>query len=251
MNRFYRDFHSDRFKAFTITYMETDLWVGVDRFQAEMIDKVLDLVMRLHKDLHEYIEFDNNFLLSFEPIEITKDCAPIVEKMATAARYAGVGPMAAVAGAFADEVGRLLVEQFKCSEVVVENGGDIFIKNLQPMTICVYAGDSPLSQRVGLRIPPGVCGVCTSSGTVGHSISFGSADAVTVVSENAAIADAFATAYCNMVKEMEDVETLLNKGLNEHVQSVLVIYRDKMGFVGKHELVFIEQGQGDENESDR
>ncbi|MEJ5228818.1 MAG: UPF0280 family protein [Pseudothermotoga sp.] len=250
MNRFYRDFHSNRLEAFTISYMETDLWIGVDRFQTEMIDKVLDLVMKLHKDLHEYIDFDKNFLLSFEPIEIKNGCAPIVEKMATAAQYANVGPMAAVAGAFADEVGRLLVEQFRCSEVVVENGGDIFIKNLEPMTICVYAGDSPLSQRVGLRIPPGVCGVCTSSGTVGHSISFGRADAVTVVSQNATIADAFATAYCNMIKTAEDMENLLNKALNEFVQSVLVIYKDRLGFVGKHELVFIEQRQGDESEGD-
>lgn len=239
MDRFYRSLHNGRFENFNVTYRETDLWVGVDRFEKQMINRTYKLVVELHEQLSNYIKENKRFLLSFVPLEVPDDSPKVIKKMAEAAKYASVGPMAAVAGAFADEVGRFLIEDFGCSEVLVENGGDIFIKNTDPVTVCIYAGDSPLSQKVALRIPAGSWGVCTSSGTVGHSISFGKADAVTVVSENATVADAFATAYCNMIKNENDIEELMQKALNEYVQTVLVIYRDKLGVVGKHELVFV------------
>ncbi len=228
--------------------METDLWIGVDNFEKEMVDEVYKMIIQLHEQLRGYIRENENFLLSFEPIKLPSHSPEIAKKMAKAAECAGVGPMAAVAGAFADEVGKFLLEKFDCREVLVENGGDIFIKNIQPVTVCIYAGTSPLSQKIGLKIPPGSWGVCTSSGTVGHSISFGKADAVTVVCENATFADAFATAYCNMVKVKEDVEKLLESALNEYVQTTLVVYRDILGVVGKHELIFTAE-IGDEDES--
>ncbi|HEY8543157.1 MAG TPA: UPF0280 family protein [Pseudothermotoga sp.] len=250
MNRFYRNLHNGRFQSFNISYMETDLWIGVDRFKKEMIDATQQLVVELHEQLRDYMKENRDFLLSFQPVKVSPQCPEIAKKMAEAAEYACVGPMAAVAGAFADEVGRLLIEKFNCSEVLVENGGDIFIKNTQPVTVCIYAGDSPLSQKIGFRLPAGSWGVCTSSGTVGHSISFGKADAVTVICENATIADAFATAYCNMIKTKEDIEKLLEVALNEHVQTTLVIYQDKLGVIGKHELMFITSEVGGKGESD-
>lgn len=249
MDRFYRNLHKGRFKGFNISYMETDLWIGVDRFEEQMVDATYKLVVRLHEQLRDYVVRNKDFLLSFQPVRVSSQSPKIVMKMAQAAEYAHVGPMAAVAGVFADEVGKFLIEKFSCSEVLVENGGDIFIKNKEPVTICVYAGSSSLSQKVGLRLPAGIWGVCTSSGTVGHSISFGRADAVTVVCENATVADAFATAYCNMVKTEEDIEKLLEKALNEYVKTTLIIYGDKLGLVGEHELVFVTQKMGDDNES--
>lgn len=248
MDRFYRNLHRGRFQSFNISYMETDLWIGVDRLEEKMIDLVHKLITKLHKQLRDYIKENKDFLLSFEPLNVSSQCPSIAKKMAEAAKYACVGPMAAVAGAFADEVGRFLLEKFNCSEVIVENGGDIFIKNIEPVTICIYAGNSPLSEKVGLRLPAGSWGVCTSSGTVGHSISFGKADAVTVVCENATVADAFATAYCNMIKVERDIERLLETALNEQVKTTLAIYRDKLGIVGEHELVFITSQAGDNNE---
>ncbi|HOH54381.1 MAG TPA: UPF0280 family protein, partial [Fervidobacterium sp.] len=138
------------------------------------------------------------------------------------------------------EVGRFLLDKFDCNEVIVENGGDIFIKNVNPITTAIYAGNSPLSGKIGLEIPPGVHGVCTSSGTVGHSFSFGKADAVTIVCDSASISDAFATAYCNMLKDEKDIEKVLKSALNEYVQTIVIVYRDKVGIVGRHKIKLIE-----------
>ncbi|HOK87236.1 MAG TPA: UPF0280 family protein [Fervidobacterium sp.] len=243
-DRFYRNWHNGRFESFTVAYKETDLWIGVDVFHERMINFTYDIVIKLRKEIEDCILKDPIFLTSFEPLQIDTQ-SKVVQQMVNASRSASVGPMAAVAGAIADEVGRFLIEEFNCGEVVVENGGDIFIKNIQPIDVAIYAGNSVLSGKIGLEIPPGKHGVCTSSGTVGHSFSFGKADAVTIVSDSASFADAFATSYCNMVKNEEDIEKVLKIALNEHVQTVVIIYRDKLGAVGKHGLVLISQGEGD------
>ncbi len=123
--------------------------------------------------------------------------------MAAAAQTAGVGPMAAVAGAIAECVGRELLEF--SPEVIVENGGDIFLKVSHRRTVGIFAGDSPLTGRIGIQIEARdtPLGVCTSSGTVGHSLSFGRADAVVVLAPAAALADAAATAIGNRVSRKE------------------------------------------------
>ena len=65
----------------------------------------------------------------------------------------------------------------------------------------MHAGRSPLSHKVGIRIKPDqqTWGVCTSSGTVGPSLSLGRADAACVVAPDTALADACATALGNRV----------------------------------------------------
>lgn len=247
MRRFYRDFHSQRLQAFIVRYRETDLWIGVDRYDPHMPEAVLGLVQDLYRQLLEVAKICPEFFSSLEPVE-SFGGPKIAMKMVEAAKLAGVGPTAAVAGAFADEVGEFLSKNFGCEEVIVENGGDIFIKCNGGIVSAVYAGDSPLSGRVGLKIPEGSWGVCTSSGRFGHSLSFGNADAVTVISRNATIADAFATAYCNKVKKKEDVENLLQRAINEHVLGVLVIFEDKLGVKGQFEIVLLE---GDSDEAGR
>ncbi len=205
-----------------------------------MEEMVLKFVSQLRQILKKYIREHPEFLTSLEPIEVSDDAPEIVFAMSEACKLAGVGPMAAVAGAIADKVGMYLNTCFGCQEVVVENGGDIYVKNLQDTVVSIYAGNSPLSHRVGLKLSPGQWGICTSSGTVGHSLSFGRADAVTVVSENATIADAFATAYCNMVKSKDDVEKVLHTVNRRYVKTLVVILEDKLGVVGEHELVLLD-----------
>ena len=114
--------------------------------------------------------------------------------MVKAGKNAGVGPMAAVAGAIAEHVGLGLLKS--TNHVIVENGGDIFIKTDAPLTVGIFAGKSSLSLRIGIRLSggPKPMAVCTSSGTVGHSLSLGRADAVCVAADSCAIADAAATA---------------------------------------------------------
>ena len=113
--------------------------------------------------------------------------------------------MAAVAGAIAEAVGEALLPA--SPELIIENGGDIFLASSRPRRVGLYAGRSPFSGRLGLRIDPTLTplGICTSSGTVGHALSFGEADAVVVLSPDAALADAVATAAGNLVKSKDHI----------------------------------------------
>jgi ApbE superfamily uncharacterized protein (UPF0280 family) len=145
--------------------------------------------------------------------------------------------MAAVAGALAESVSKDLLKLSE--EVIVENGGDIYLATSKERTIGIYAGNSPLSFKIGFVIGPedSPLGVCTSSGTVGHSLSFGKADAVSVLSKSAGLADAAATAIGNIVKEKRDIELGLERGKEiEGVSGMLIILGDKMGVWGDVKL---------------
>jgi ApbE superfamily uncharacterized protein (UPF0280 family) len=146
--------------------------------------------------------------------------------------------MAAVAGAVAAAVGDDLLGQ--CSEVVVENGGDVFIKSRERISIAIYAGDSPLSMRVGLQFEPAAdpFGVCTSSGTVGHSRSLGAADAVCVVASCCALADAAATAIGNCVQTAGDIPAGIDFGRAiGGLDGIVIIVGERMGVWGKLQVV--------------
>jgi hypothetical protein len=161
----------------------------------------------------------------------------VVKEMIAAARRVGVGPMAAVAGALAERVGRALSSLSE--EVIVENGGDLFLSIRRPATVALYAGKSPLSRRVGLKIDPALSplGVCTSSGTVGHSFSFGRADAACVLAPAAALADAAATALGNRVPDAGGIPLALEwaAGVPELIGAVVIV-GDKLGAWGRVEL---------------
>jgi len=238
-NRFYRDWSSGRLQSFTVRFRETDLWIGVDSFRPEMEEAVYKEVISCHTELNRCSTKYPAFLTSLRPLAFPWQ-SEIIEQMMEATRLAGVGPMAAVAGAIADRVGHFLLENFGSREVVVENGGDIFVRNDRPLVVSVYAGASKLSGRVGLEMSPGEWGVCTSSGTVGPSLSLGQADAVTVISSTATVADAFATAYGNLVKRAEDIEKVLAQASNERVETLLIIVGDRLGLIGRHSLRFLE-----------
>jgi len=183
--------------------------------------------------LHSYISNHPNFRESLQPIEVDPDAAAIIRDMAHSTKKVNVGPMAAVAGAIAESVGRSLL-RFS-NQVIVENGGDIFLSSKDTRIVGVYAGPSKFSEKMALEISPEQlpCGVCTSSGTVGHSLSFGKADAVVVISKSTSLADAAATAICNMVHKREDIDRAINyaKGVGG-IDGVLVIIADTFGAWG-------------------
>ncbi len=171
------------------------------------------------------------------PFKRIRMLPPIVREMIRTSRLAQVGPMAAVAGAIAQYVSKDLLALSK--EVIVENGGDIFLSVRKERVIGIYAGSSPLSLKIGIRIDPAdsPIGVCTSSGTVGHSLSFGRADAVCILSASAALADAAATAVGNLVHEKKDIETGLEKGKEiPGVLGTLIIVGDRTGAWGNIRL---------------
>jgi hypothetical protein len=217
-----------------VTFKESDLWIACRHPLKELAYRKL---VEVRKALEEFIERFPVFQKSLKPIEIPENAPEIAKRMASAAQKAGVGPMAAVAGAIAQAVGETLLN--KSSEVIVENGGDIYLKITQPRTIAIYAGESPFSQRIGLKLLPSSTplGVCTSSGSVGHSFSFGQADAVVVLSQDTALADAAATATANLIHSENDVKKAVEWSKNiPFVKGVVAIKGKKMAAWGEIEL---------------
>jgi ApbE superfamily uncharacterized protein (UPF0280 family) len=146
--------------------------------------------------------------------------------------------MAAVAGAIAERVARALSE--RSAEVIVENGGDVYVVGRTARRVLVTAGDSPLSERTAVELSPEElpAAVCTSSGRVGHSVSLGSAHAVTVVASDGALADAVATAAANRVHGVDDIEAALAWAQQVNgVRGVLVIVDDRIGVIGGLRIV--------------
>lgn len=227
-------------KTFTVSHLESDLWVAVaDTAPPSAEEAALAAVLAARRELEEYIAADREFLTALAPYEPTADCPALVRDMAAATALAGTGPMAAVAGAVSAFVGRRLEELYGLTEVIVENGGDIYLRSSQSRKIAIYAGASPLSNRLALVVPPTLSplGICTSSGTVGHSLSFGKADAATVLAKDAATADAYATALGNRVQGPADIDAALAwAAARPEVLGAVVIAGDKVGAVGQVEL---------------
>ena len=154
--------------------------------------------------------------------------------------------MAAVAGAIAEEVGRALQRAFSFREIVVENGGDLWLSVEEPITLSIYAGLSALSEKIGIVVAPELCpcGVATSSGTVGPSLSYGKADAALAVSRDAALADAWATALGNRCKSWcgaeEAVRTLVGPDRPD-LLGALVIMADKLAAAGAIRLAPLQK----------
>ena len=209
--RFYRRWrYSRRLFVVQAAVQETDLQVLTDR----PVDRQwLAQRIRKHRDaIEEYINYkDRRFLASLKPIAVELTAPAIVQDMARSARKAGVGPMAAVAGALAQAVGRDLLRR-GIRDVIVENGGDIFLRVSQPVRVGIFAGTKRSLSRLALRISPSdtPLSVCASSGTVGHSVSFGFADSAVILAKNACLADAVATATCNRVKSKDDLGPALS-----------------------------------------
>lgn len=184
-------------------------------------------------ELEAYIAEDPYFTGTYAPRNPKAGAPEIVRRMCSASRRAGVGPMASVAGAFAAEAVRAMIRS-GAKEAVADNGGDIALRIRKPVLIGLYAGSSPvrdLAFRVEPR--PSVFGICTSSGTVGHSFSYGRADAAVVISENIPLADAAATALCNRVRSEADLESCFDflDPIRE-IEGALVCFQGRMALWG-------------------
>jgi uncharacterized protein len=221
--------------SFEVRLKETDLYI---RACKDLSEAALAAINEYRTPLENYIRSHPLFLHSLEPVKVEESAPPIVQVMARAARATGVGPMAAVAGAMAELVGLRLLEY--TAEVIVENGGDIFMKSARQRLVGVYAGSSPFTGKLAVEIGPSYTGrgVCTSSGTIGPSLSLGLADAAMIVSSSTALADAAATAVGNLVKSPGDIPAALERGRQiEGIDGILVIAGDSMGVWGDIKLV--------------
>lgn len=238
----------ERFRFFPVAHHESDLLIGVahKEYRKEMESTALHELNRLRAILLRHIKEDPAFRESLEPIrssgrvqDMAKDgnIPEEIEVMIRCGEATGTGPMSSVAGLFGEKVGQRLIETFGLHEVVVENGGDLFLQVESELISVIHAGDSPLSDKMAFSISPGTWGVCTSSGTLGHSLSFGKADAVTVISESTPLADAWATALANRVSSADDIEPVLEKVTYiREIAGCAVIVGERIGFRGDFEV---------------
>jgi len=236
--RLYRE-HSNSLDliSFKVMVSETDLFISAD---SDLRTEARESILKIRKELDEYIIKRPEFKNSLEPIEMDEQTTPTIQKMLKHSRECGVGPMASVAGAVSEFVGEYLLRFSK--QIVVENGGDIFLLSKDTRKIGVHAGVSKFSEKLILDIASEQtpCGVCTSSATVGHSLSFGKADAVVVLSRSVALADCSATALCNIISNKDDVDKVISHGKQiRGVNGILIVMGDTLGAWGDVKLVDI------------
>ena len=221
-----------------VTVRETDLHILAAK---PMDDQAYDAVYLYRNQLENYLARNPDFLTALAPLPPDPLAPPIVRAMLEAARAAQVGPMAAVAGAMAEYVGRDLLAA-GTDEIMIENGGDIFLKRQKECLVAIFAGQSPLSQRMGIRIPAAQMpiGICTSSGAVGHSLSLGKADSVTVLAPSTPLADAVATRLGNEVSGRGDINRALQVAQSiPDISGVVIILDNQLGAWGAVDLVEI------------
>lgn len=224
---------------------ETFVWITAD--EKRYVEIAKEEITRRRKELERFVRWHPYFLVTLEryqvdevevggTIIIEKDELPeVVRRMIDAAGKFGIGPMSAVAGTLA-EFAVEAMQDAGATYAMVDNGGDIALINDREVLVGIYAGESQFSNRIALRVKPSssLIGICTSSGTVGHSISFGIADAATVISTSASLSDAAATALCNAVTDAQSIpDAFCSINHVESIEGALIIYKDVLATWGK------------------
>ena len=236
--RFYRDITKPHdLLCYEVKNKETDLLCCTKSDLKKFIE---DRVFFYRHQLEEYIKQRPLFMDSLAPIGYDNFAPQIVKEMINVSSAIGVGPMATVAGAVAEFVGRDIDPL--SDEYIIENGGDIYLKTGKERVLMVYAKDSPFSNKIGIKIVPDSkpYGICTSSGTVGHSLSFGRADAVCVIGNSSLFTDGLATYIGNIVKQKGDIPLAIEKGkVFQGVIGILIIIGEHLGVWGDLEIVKI------------
>jgi len=205
--------YSGTLKRFELSFKESKIVVFCDLDSCGGADKELE---KTYIQLEEYLRNNPFYQSTYDPVEVDDKAPGIVKVMAESSRKASVGPMATVAGAFSEHLMNFLLDS-GATEAIVENGGDIALNVKNEVTVGLYAGSSPYSGKIALKIKSDntPLGVCTSSASVGHSVSLGEADSVTVISDSTPLADGAATAIANQVRGDNPVKNAL-----KHAQEI-------------------------------
>jgi len=241
-DRIYRKhFRTDRWKGFVAKHKDTDVWVGVNKnsFHYDMHKFTMQTIRMLRESMDAYLNTDIQYVRALLPYSAREDAPQILKLMSETSYKTGVGPMSAVAGAVAAHIACELQKKFEIQEIIVENGGDIYVDIVKDIDVSIFAGSSSLSQKIGLHInaKESPLGICTSSGTVGPSLSFGKADAVMIVCKDALLADSYATVFANQIQKPEDIDNVLKMISNKNdIISAILVKDDKMGITGKFEM---------------
>jgi len=236
--RTYRSrFSDDERRWFCVKFLESDLWIGVDSgsYRASMEADTYAMLVELRRSMDAYLLMDPAYKAALTPYDAGLEAPNILKEMSRVSHKTGIGPMSAVAGA----VARHVAEFLGTNEVIVENGGDIYAQACSDMDISVFAGQSPLSEKIGLHIPAAdfPLGICTSSGTVGPSLSLGRADAVMIVCKDVMLADSYATAMANRIKTVNDLQPVIDRiSAIPEILGAIAVKDDRMAITGQFEL---------------
>lgn len=241
--RLYRErLNQERFKTFTVKYLETDLWLAVDKesYQEELPIVAADCVIRLRKELESYIKRFPAFKNSLNAIPIKGKKIPrIALEMMKVAKVTGIGPLSAVAGAFSFFVAEELLKKFQLKELIIENGGDLYVKIVKDISLKIFPGELVLKNDLVLKVKADLSplGICTSAGKLGHSLNFGESDAVMIACKNPLLADSYATALSNQVKGKNNISGVLEKIKNtKEIISSVIIAENSIGICGNLEI---------------
>ena len=234
--RFYRNISRPaELVCYAVQHKETDLFCCTGD---DLSDLIKERVLAYRYQLETYIKINPLFQESLIPIKDDPIAPPIVREMIQASAAIGVGPMATVAGAICEYIGRDIAGL--THDFIIENGGDICLRTSVERTIQIHAGTSPFSDHIGIKIPASAepQGVCTSSGTVGHSLSFGRADAVCILGRSALFADGLATYLGNIVKKKDDIARAIEEGQKfSDITAILIILGDQLGAWGDLDII--------------
>lgn len=232
--RFYRNKILSKFKI-EVSFKESDLLICSDKEIAR--EKARGILVKYYEQIEEYVTENSLFLTSLSPLGIDRAAPPVIKEMLEVSKVTGIGPFSAVAGAVAQYVGGELLNY--CQELIIENGGDIFLKINEDKIIGVYLGQEFKINNLNLKIKKRnrAFGVASSSSSLGHSLNFGKADLVSVVAKNIIIADGFATAISNRIKKVEDVDKILTEAKDRlPIEGLLVAFGEKIFLWGDLEL---------------
>ena len=232
--RFYRNKIISKFKM-EVSFKESDLLICSDKEIAK--EKAQNILVKYYEQIEGYAMKNPLFLTSLSPLEIDQTAPPIIKEMIESSKVTGIGPFSAVAGAVAQYVGGELLNH--CRELIIENGGDIFLKINEDKIIGVYLGQEFKINNLNLKVKKRsqAFGVASSSSSLGHSLNFGKADLVSVVAKNIIIADGFATAISNRIKKLEDVDKILAEAKDKlPIEGLLVAFGEKIFLWGNLEV---------------
>ncbi|HUW43304.1 MAG TPA: UPF0280 family protein [Thermoplasmata archaeon] len=214
----------------------------------EFVSAVIGGIAKARAEVVAYAKDRPEFLLSLEPLAAEENAPETIRRMCSAAEEAGVGPMATVAGAIA-EAGAEAARDAGATHCIVDNGGDIALLLDHPAVVGIL--DQLESDLLpAIEVPPTdgrIIGLCTSSGIFGHSISFGRAEAATVMARTAPLADALATALGNGCKGGSDIRKALESiSGTDGVLWAMAIVDGRVGTMGDMPRLFQAKRNGED-----
>ena len=234
-----RDIYRDKISAagrysFRLDYKYSGLYIICDRDISSELEKP---VLSFYRDIETVIAGETDFEKSLAPLKAGKDLPRTLKEMCGAGEVFEVGPMASVAGALCDYLAKNLAGI--CSFLMIENGGDVYIKSSGQVEVGIFTKNVYFKDKLTLLIEAGQtpCGICSSSGSFGHSLSLGKSDLVTVMSGTATIADAAATSIANTINNEEDIDKAIARfSQYSEIDGLIIIKNKRIGLWGKLQL---------------